>query len=164
MPETRENVREKPVKDVSTKPKSRFCGKKGRSGPKVGNLNALKNGSKMTRLTLGELPLTMRRQTQNARKYRRFLEATTLEAHGEVNVTHAHLIDEATNAEEHASVCRWLLRTRLETMKASDIASCSERILKAKTIRNKAVKQLNLDAPPLSPWIDALVVDENDDQ
>jgi hypothetical protein len=94
----------------------------------------------------------MRRQTQAARKYRRGLEALVYEAKGEVNTTDAHLIDEAAAAEVHASVCRWLLRTRLAKMSVSDVARCSEQILKSKTIRNRAVERLKIDAPPNAPW------------
>jgi hypothetical protein len=129
-----------------------MAGIKGRSGPKQANLNSSKNGTRISRLTLGELPQTMRRQLQAARKYRRFLEQLTLDAHSEVTATHAHLIDEAAAAEVHASVCRWLLRTRLEKMSTADVARCSEQILKAKTIRNKAIERLNLNAPPPDPW------------
>ena len=143
-----------------------MTGKPGRSGPREANLNASKNGTRLTRLTLGELPLTMRRQTQQARKYRRGLEALVLEAKGEVNATDAHLIDEAAQAEVHASVCRWLLRTRLDKMSVSDVAGCSGQILKAKTIRNKAVERLQLDAPPPNPWqvLDALPAANADDE
>ena len=129
-----------------------MAGVKGRSGPPTANLNASKNGTTISRLTLGELPSTMRRQLQSARKYRRYLEDLTVAVHGEVNATQAHLIDEATTAEVHASVCRWLLRTRLDTMKPGDIAKCSEQILKAKTVRNRAVERLQLNAPPPEPW------------
>jgi len=129
-----------------------MAGIKGKSGPKKGCLNAVKNGTSLTRLTLGELPTTMRRQTQAARKYRRSLEALVMAAKGEVNATAAHLIDEAAAAEVHASVCRWLLRTRLEKMSVSDVARCSEQIVKAKTMRNRAVERLKIDAPPPAPW------------
>jgi len=122
-----------------------MSGKAGRSGPPDGNLNASKNGARLSRLTLGELPQTMRRQTQQARKYRRQLEAIVRDAKGEISPTDAHLIDEAATAEVHASVCRWLLRERLDTMSPSDIARCSEQILKSKTVRNKAVERLQLD-------------------
>jgi len=131
-----------------------MAGKKGRSGPPIANLNATKNGTKLTRLTLGELPQTMRRQLQNARKYRRYLEGEVLGTHGAVDTLQAHLIDEATNAEVHASVCRWLLRTRIESMSAADITRCSEQILKAKTIRNKAVERLKLGGQESEPWLD----------
>ena len=81
-----------------------------------------------------------------------------LTVHGEVNATHAHLIDECATAEIHARVCQWLLRSRLSKMKASDIIKCSEQILRSKTVRNKALMQLKIDAPPPDPWhtIDAL--------
>lgn len=135
-----------------------MAGKPGKSGPPQANLNSMRNGGKLTRLTLGELPKTMRRQTQQARKYRRGLEALVMDSKGQVNATDAHLIDEAATAEVHASVCRWLLRERLETMSVSDIARCSEQILKSKTIRNKAVERLDVDKPPPSPWEGAIDV------
>lgn len=125
----------------------------GKPGQGKANLNSTRNGTTITRLTLGELPLTMRRQTQNARKYRRGLEGLVVEAKGKVSTTDAHLIDEAAAAEVHAAVCRWLLRTRLETMSPSDIARCSEQILKAKTARNRAVERLGLDADEKPPWV-----------
>jgi hypothetical protein len=139
-----------------------MAGKPGRSGPKKANLNSTKSGVGITRLTLGELPLTMRRQTQQARKYRRGLEALVLDAKGSVNATDAHLIDEAASAEVHASVCRWLLRTRLDKMSVTDVARCSEQIVKAKAARNRAVERLKIDAPPPNPW-DAIDVTPNGD-
>ena len=143
-----------------------MAGIKGRSGPATNNLNATINGVRISRLTLGELPNTMRRQLQAVRKYRRELEQLVFDTHGEVNATHAHLIDEACAAETHASVCRWLLRTRLmpkgkdqQPMATTDVARCSEQMLKAKTIRNKAIEKLNLNARPADPWavVDAVV-------
>lgn len=127
-----------------------MVGIKGRSGPRKGVPR--RNGTGLTRLTLGELPATMRRQTQQARKYRRGLEALVMGKKGQVDATDAHLIDEAASAEVHACVCRWLLRTRLEKMSVSDVARCSEQIVKAKRSRNAAVKQLGIDAKPESPW------------
>lgn len=131
------------------------------SGPPRGNLNQAKNGRKIdrkqlvNRLVLGELPANMRRQLVNCRKYRRGLEALVLESKGEVSAVDAHWIDEATSCEVHASVCKWLLRTRLEKMSVADVTRCSEQIIKAKAARNKAVKALGLDRPPADPW-DAL--------
>lgn len=141
-----------------------MAGKPGRSGPKKANLNSTRNGTGISRLTLGELPQTMRRQTQQARKYRRQLEAVTVDAKGSISTTDAHLIDEAAAAEVHASVCRWLLRTRLDKMTVSDVARCSEQIVKAKTIRNRAVERLGLDTPP-TPWsvLDAPSSEGNND-
>jgi hypothetical protein len=138
----------------------------GRSGPPKLNLNATKNGARISRLTLGELPNTMRRQLQNARKYRRELEKIVFETHGEVNATQAHLIDEAVAAEVHASVCRWLLRTRLvpkdtdkQPMSTADVTRCSEQILRAKTIRNRAIERLKLNEEPEPPDLQAYIIE-----
>jgi len=116
-------------------------------------MNGVTTGTRMTRLTLGLLPKTMARQLQNARKYRRRLEAAVEDVKGSISVYDAHLIDEAANAEVHASVCKWLLRTRLETMTVAEISACSAQVLKSKTIRNKAVEQLDLEREPVSPWV-----------
>ena len=137
----------------------------GKSGPKKGNLNSVRNGSKITRLTLGSLPRTMLRQTRQACKYRRELEGLVFQAKGEVNSTDAHLIDEAASAEIHSSVCRWLLREKLSTMSVSDILKCSSEMLKAKTIRNRAVERLQIDRDTMeatrieSLYADAVVID-----
>ena len=139
-----------------------MAGKPGRSGPPRANLNRSRNGTKIARLTLGELPQTMRRQLQTARKYRRTLETLTVEAKGQVTTTDAHLIDEAAGAEIHASVCRWLLRTRLDKMTVSDVARCSEQIMKARAARNRAVERLELDVKP-DPWAIDVLTEEPDD-
>ena len=103
-----------------------------------------RSGTNTTRLVLGELPKSMCRQTQNGRRYRRMLEEAITELRGEVNLTDAHLVDEASQAEMHAGLCRWLMRNKLDTMSVADIRACSEQILKAKTARNKAVERLKL--------------------
>ena len=38
-------------------------------------------------------------------------------------------------------------------MSVADVARCSEQIVKAKTIRNRAVERLGLNAPPPDPWL-----------
>ena len=58
-----------------------------------------------------------------------------METKEEISATDAHLIDEATTAEVHAAICRWLLRTRIDKMTVGDIARCSEQVVKAKTAR-----------------------------
>ncbi len=123
-----------------------MAGIKGRSGPRKGMPQH--NGTDVMRLPVGEMPATMRRQLQSARKYRRELEAMVRDAKGGVDATDAHLINEAVTAECHSAVCRWLLRTRLEKMTVQDVAKCSGEILKGKTIRNRAVQALGLDVKP----------------
>jgi hypothetical protein len=124
-----------------------MAGKPGRSGRKKGVPQH--NGAMIARLPLGELPKTMRRQLISARKYRRELEGMVAQKNdGSVNATAAHLINEAVTAETHATVCRWLLRTRLDKMTVSDIAKCSSEIMKARAARNRAVERLGLDIKP----------------
>ena len=110
----------------------------------LNNLHAARTGRSI-RLIAGELPKGLARQSTNVRKYRRGLEQAIMEVHGEIDMLAAHYVEEATRAEMHAAVCRWLMRTRLDKMSPSDIARCSAEILKAKTIRNKAIEKLKLN-------------------
>lgn len=155
-----------------------MAGVKGKSGPKPGNLNALRNGSKLNanRLVVGELPGTMVSVKREGRKYRTELEAATLHEKGTIDLVDAHHIDTATAATVQAGVCRWLLRNRLETkddegkvvarMSISDIRGCQADIVKAKQQRDRAVEALHLDVES-APWETAFngdIQDEDEDE
>lgn len=137
-------------KPTNAKPSSepkRFCGKPGRSGPKKGNLNGLKNGSGLSRkrLVVGELPKQLLSVRREGRAYRRSLEAEVLKVKQEINVTDSHHIDTASAATIAAGIGRWLLRTKLSETSTSDVLACSREITKAKQARDAAVKALGLD-------------------
>jgi hypothetical protein len=134
-------------------------------GAPKGNLNAARNGSRIARLTLGNLPPSMLQIQRGSRVYRRELEDLAVEARGEVNLFDAHLIDEAATAECHASVCRWLLRERLDKMTPADIRQTSAEIVKAKTQRNAAVRRLRLDdRAKTADYIDTLYSEDEPDE
>jgi len=131
-----------------------MAGKPGRSGAPMGNMSAVKNGTRLNRLVLGNLPKALYRVQRYAREYRRGLEAAVAEVHnGEVSLTHAHHIDAACTHEQHCQVCRWLLRERITTMSTSDIRECSKQMATSKDARNKAVSLLAIDKPPQDPWM-----------
>jgi len=109
------------------------------------NLNAIRNGTRLARLTVGELPKQLNSVKIEGRKYRVALERATTEAHGEVDVMSAHHIDTATAGMIHCGICRWLLRERIGTMSTADILACSGQMLRAKEGRDRAVKLLKLD-------------------
>ncbi len=115
------------------------------SAPK-GNLNAVKNAKRLTRLTVGELPKSLTSVKFEGRKYRSALENETLRVYGSISPTHAHHIDSAAAATVHAGICRWLLRQRLGTMTTADILTCSRELLKAKQARDASVRLLKLDS------------------
>lgn len=131
-----------------------MAGQPGRSGPPPGNLNALKNGSKIgrKRLVIGDLPKELISVRREGRAYRRALEAEVMAIKGEINTADAHLIDTATAATIQAGICRWLMRNKIGTMSVADIRGCSQDQVKAKERRDAAVKALGLDAPPPAPW------------
>jgi len=106
------------------------------------------NKWRIERLAIGNYPAGMRRLLSDGRAYRRSLETIVENQKGIITTLDAHLIDEAVACEMHAGVCRWLLREKLSKMSPGDIASCSEKIVKVKTARNKAIKQLGLDEEP----------------
>jgi hypothetical protein len=111
----------------------------------LNNVNAAKTGTKLVRLTVGELPTKLNHVKIEGRRYRRALEAAVTDVHGEISVTDAHAIDTATAATIHAGICRWLLRQKLPTMAAADVLACSRELLKAKETRDRAVRLLRLD-------------------
>lgn len=111
----------------------------------VKNLNALKNGMRITRLVIGELPSKLNSVKIQTRKYRNGLEASVIEIKGGINVVDAHLVDTAATAMLHAGVCRWLLRDRIEKMQSADILKCSAELLRSKEVRDKSVRLLKLD-------------------
>lgn len=127
-----------------------MAGKPGRSGPKPGNLNALKNGSRLSRqrLTVGELPRSMISVKREARAYRRYLERTVLEAKRVIDDEDLHLIDAAVGATMAVGVNRWLLRNRLDKMTVADIRACNKEMRDAKRDRAKIVKELGLRVQP----------------
>ncbi len=131
-----------------------MAGVKGKSGPKPGQRNALKNGSRLNakRLVVGELPSKMIAVKREGRKYRRDIEAEVIASKGDIDLTDAHLIDTAAAATIQAGICRWLLRNRIKEMTTADIRGCSADIVKAKEKRDAAVKALELDAEPAAPW------------
>lgn len=141
-----------------------MAGKPGRSGPKPGNKNALKNGSRINanRLVVGELPASMIAVKREGRAYRRDLEAIVLATKGEIGLTDAHHIDTASAATIAAGIARWLLRNKIDTMTTADIRGCSADIVKAKERRDAAVRALDLDkeADPWAAVYDGSVNDE----
>ena len=87
------------------------------------------------------------------------MQLLKLENVQEIPTLEAHLIDTASAATIAAGISRWLLRNRINEMKVADIRGCGDSILKAKQIRDSAVKALALNAPPepitLDTYLDA---------
>lgn len=126
------------------------------------NLNATKNGTRLARLTIGELPAQLLSVKRECRAYRRGMEEEVTRVYGEVSVTNAHLIDTATQALMHVGICRWILRNRWEKMDPNDIMACSKEMLRAKETRDKAVHALALHREP--DFLDALYSDPQNEE
>lgn len=135
-------------------------------------INALRNGAKIARLAIGNLPRPLRRVAGEMRRYRRDLEDILLAVKGEVSPIDAHHISAAVAHEQHAAICRWLLCHRFGTMATADIVKCSASIAHAKAARNASVRVLGIDprAIPEEPQflyerkiLDAQPVNDNHD-
>jgi hypothetical protein len=121
------------------------------------SLNNLRNGARIIRLALGELPPCLHRVTRYCRQYRKILEVEVAQANGgEVSLTAAHWIDCAAGHEQHLQLMRWLLRERLENMTISDVVKCSSAMASARDARNRAVAQLGLDRDSFQDAINSL--------
>lgn len=121
----------------------------GKIGPPVANMNGLKNGSRVGskhRLIIGKLPKEMQSVVQRACRYRRDIEAATMDSHAGIDIEASHTIDLATQCEMQAAIMRWVLRERLDKLTVSDIVQIAESMTKAKKTRNTAVKALKLRA------------------
>lgn len=116
------------------------------------NMNAVKNGSRINRLILGNWPKALNRVQRFSRQYREMLEKEVVARHGEVSLLSAHLIDAACQHEATRQVCRWILRERWDRLKPADIERNSLTMGSATDRRNAAVAKLELGAAPADPW------------
>jgi hypothetical protein len=126
-----------------------------KKGGQPGNSNALKNGARVYTLALGQLSGPMARITRGVRSYRSLPFKAVQEVRNPT-LTDQHLIDSACRWEQHSSVCRWLLRQKLDKMQPGDIRETSKQIAWASDQRNRALLALNLDRDRLQDAIDAL--------
>ena len=133
-----------------------MAGVKGKSGPKPGNKNALKNGSKVNRLNLviGTLPSRFRTAQKQAREYRRKMVEGIQEAKGDgdLDALDLHQIDLGAQCTAEESILRQLLRDRHETMKPSEIAALLKQVRDSKQVRIQALRQLRESIIPTNPW------------
>jgi hypothetical protein len=116
-------------------------------GAPKANVNGMKTGKHVAiaRLTVGEFPRELLSVRREARAYRRAIEAAVVEARGKVSKLDSHFIDTASAATASCAVFRWLLRRRFGTLSTSDVRGLMESLLKAKQIRDNAIRQLKLD-------------------
>ena len=135
----------------ATEPKPRFgkdqpkhyCGKKGRSGPKAGNTNAIRHG-----LKAGKLPKNAQYIEHQVNRLRRELEAAVFNVKGEVSLLDAATIQTALKWERHGALALRWLRVQSEKLKPTEALQFSREIARASTERDRALRALGLDAPP----------------
>jgi hypothetical protein len=130
---------------------SNYCGKKGRSGPRSQNQNALRHG-----LKAGQLPKDAKYIEYRLNAFRRTLEQAVLSARGEVNIPDAAYIQTCLRWERHACLAqRWLVKAG-DTLKPEQRLTFSREIARASAERDKAIAALKLDRDARDNAIDAL--------
>lgn len=123
--------------------KKRFCGKKGRSGPRRDNANAMRHG-----LKAGKLPKDAKYIEVRLNQFRRTLEQAVLNVRGEVSLPDAACIQTCIRWERHACLAqRWLVKAG-DTLKPADKLNFSREIARASAERDKAIAALKLDVKP----------------
>jgi hypothetical protein len=119
---------------------SGFQGKKGRSGPPIGNRNNMRHG-----LKAGKLPVDCAHIEHQLNALRRQLEDKVMEARGEVTMLDAANIQTAIRWERHSALALRWLRVAADKLKPTDQLTFSREIAKASTERDKALAVLGLD-------------------
>jgi hypothetical protein len=138
-----------------------YCGKKGRSGPAFGNINAVRHG-----LKAGKLPKDARYIEFRLNAFRRTLEEAIVAARGQVTIPDAAYVQTAIRWERHACLAqRWLVKADA-TLKAEQKLLFSREIARASAERDKALAMLKLDTDHVKDaWaaLDALPKPEKGD-
>lgn len=121
---------------------SGFHGKPGRSGPPVGNSNALRHG-----LRSGKLSPDCQYIEHQTNRLRRELEDAVVSVRGEVSLTAAGIIQTAVKWQTHSALCLRWLRLEGDKLKPEQKLKFSESAVRASDNRDKAIKNLDLDTP-----------------
>lgn len=114
-------------------------GKPGRSGPPK-NRHAIRHG-----LRAGRLPKGCAYVRRECDQLRGIVEAAVAEAHGEITILQAALVQTAIRWERHASLAQRWLRLECEKMDATTRLNYSRDIARASAERDKCLLQLGLD-------------------
>lgn len=122
-----------------------------------GNRNGIRHG-----LTAGLLPKNCEYVEIRMNNFRRQLEDAVLAIKDEITMTDAAAIQTCLRWERHGMLAQRWLRLESNNLKPADRLNFSREIARASAERDKALKQLDLDAPPRNPW-EALDVETNDD-
>ncbi len=116
-------------------------------GAQPGNSNSIRHG-----LLSGKLPKGCQYVENRMNAFRRQLEGELISIKGQVSIIDAASINTAVKWERHGMLAQRWLRLECEDLKPADKLSFSREIAKASTERDKALAQLDLDAPPRNPW------------
>lgn len=132
-----------------------------RRGGQRGNINSVRNGSRVMRLVSGELPAALSRVKRNGRRYKQALEAECVARHKGVDLVQAHHIDAAATHELRAMILRWVLINKWDTLTAKEIVAITTNIALAKDARNKALAELDLAVDP-DDWVKTFYAERTD--
>lgn len=121
----------------------------------MGNLNAVKHGQRSRdrfNLVVGMGAKRDRKIIDRLRAFRNRLEKIVVEAHNEVSVLRAALINSATRWEKVAALGDRWLREEAESLDVNDRLNLVKSIAQASDSRDKCIKALGLDSKPADLW------------
>jgi hypothetical protein len=112
---------------------------KRRGGPPLGSCNNFRHG-----LRGSNLPKGCQHIQRATCAFRRQLEASVMEARGEVSLTDAAFVNTAYRAERHAQLAQRWLALEAANMTPADRLNYSREVVRASEQRDKAIASLNL--------------------
>ena len=130
---------------------------KRKGGGQPGNRNGLRHG-----LTGNKLPKGCQYVENRVNNLRRQVEDALLAVKDSISLTDAAAINSVLKWERHGMLASHYLRKEGDTLSVADKLRFSEAIAKASDARDKALRMLDLDATPNSPW-SVLTVETKDD-
>jgi hypothetical protein len=121
----------------------------------TGNISRLTSGLRRSHryLTAGRLPPRMSYIRRITREFRTALERAVTDAHGEVSMEHAGIVNTAMRFEVAALLAQRWLSEAGDTLSPSDKLAHVKLIAEASASRDKCVKLLKLDTKHgRNPW------------
>ncbi len=132
-----------------TKPAKKLTDIARKPGGQPGNRNNLRHGLR----GIGKLPDCMAYLEHQLNNFRRQLEDAVMLAKGDVNITDASLINSALKWEYHGRQAQRWLAQKADELSPDQQLRFSAEVAKASDARDKAIRALNLDAPPEAPTL-----------
>ena len=130
---------------------------KRRPGAPRKNRNSIRHG-----MQSGMLPKNCRYIEVRLNVFRRTIEDALLKSKGEISIVDAARINSAVKWEKMGMLATRWIRIEGDNLKPLDKLKFAEAVAKASDNRDRALKELGLDAKPRNPWEIDVEASDND--